>query len=77
MLKSKEERRKSRQDDYGFNDEGGFSDHGAKRSTAPSSSTQYLLQMAAELVPSFNSKDSNYQVAQWVSDVEDNAEMFG
>lgn len=72
MPKSKEERRKSRQDDYDFNEEG---ERRFKQSTA-SSSTPNMLQMAAELVPSFSGRDGTYPVAQWVNDVEDNAVIF-
>lgn len=64
----KDERRKSRQDDYEDAGSTGISDE----------KTPYnMLQMTAELTPKFNGKDKTYPVSQWVSDVEDNAEIFG
>lgn len=36
-----------------------------------------LLQMTAELLPTFTGRDNTYPVARWIEDVESNSEIFG
>lgn len=35
-----------------------------------------MLQMTAELIPTFSGRDDTYPVARWIDDVESNAEIF-
>ncbi|KAH9638847.1 hypothetical protein HF086_012800 [Spodoptera exigua] len=35
-----------------------------------------MLQMTAELIPSFSGRDDTYPATQWIGEVESNAEIF-
>ncbi|KAL0902510.1 hypothetical protein ABMA27_000364 [Loxostege sticticalis] len=66
MPRDAKDRRKSRQDDY----TDCFDECEVKKRSGN------MLQMTAELIPTFSGRDDTYSVTRWIDDVESNAEIF-
>lgn len=66
MSKPAKDRRRSRQEDYTDCQD----DCDARKRNGN------MLQMTAELIPSFSGRDDTYPVTRWIDEVESNAEIF-